>query len=88
MTDLVHAEAIKTNKLCMQKFSDLLAEKSSEKGMQLSFKSTGQCLGFFNFINHGKLCWQWDITQQWTDCSLLLSLKKQVIKLLGAWWSS
>ena len=39
--DLECAEAIKTNKICMQKFSDLLAGKYSEKGMQLSFKSTG-----------------------------------------------
>lgn len=38
----------------MQKFSDPSARKSSEKGMQASFKSTVYCLGSFNFINHGE----------------------------------
>lgn len=38
----------------MQKFSDPLARKSSERGMQLFFKSSVYCLGFFNFINHGE----------------------------------
>lgn len=43
----------------MQKFSDPLARKSSEKGMHLFFESTVYCLVFFffffNFINHGEV---------------------------------
>lgn len=85
--DLVHAKIV-TNEIFMQTFSHPLTRKSSEKGRQLLLKSIVWCLGFSNFINHGKLCWQWAITQQQTDCSLLLSFKKQVIKLLGAWQSS
>lgn len=37
--DLVRAKALITHLLFMQKFSDRLARKSSEKGMQLFLKS-------------------------------------------------
>lgn len=36
--DLVHAKVIVTNQIFMQKFSDPLTRKSSEKGMQVFLK--------------------------------------------------